>query len=63
VQLELRVQPRELGVPRDRHVRLVAAADRHPRLVAAERVDDLRAVPVAVDQEPLAQLLGGLSRR
>ena len=50
-QLQLRVQPRALGVPRQRDVGLLAPAHRHGRAAGLHHEDALAAFVVAVDQE------------
>ena len=54
----LGVQARALGVPRQRDVRLLAAADRHRPAAAIQLIDALLAAPVAVDEERKPQALG-----
>jgi hypothetical protein len=61
-QLELGVQPRALGVPRERHVGLVAAADRYRAPAGLQRGDLLCALPIAVDQEREPEPRGGEPR-
>ncbi|CAA9496551.1 MAG: hypothetical protein AVDCRST_MAG85-1503 [uncultured Solirubrobacteraceae bacterium] len=55
--LELRVQPRHLGVPAERDVVRRPAPDRHPRLARMEREERLPAGRGAIHEERLTELL------
>ena len=61
-QLELGVQARHLGVPRDRDVRLLAPAERDAPRPLGQREDVLTARVVAEDEERRADPLGGPAR-